>query len=270
METAVKSEDVVYKKKAQKPIPDQDIFFSAVDRKDQQWHEEVASSYPAYMHEKAIEELKESIRAKERSLEGNRISPNEIENTRRRLAQEKTRLDMIMESAPEISPTLMNQIRTEAKRLEGLDGEISRSMFTRREMEKGLVDAHIEESRQKSPCIEVDRDLARRCVITVDKNGKTSRDEAIKMLRILNWLSTNGEADRNMERLRRDDKAGCTNMITVPDLGHIEWDMNKPKAAPKVTTMWKCDWEGCGEEMPTNKKGLHIGRHRRKKKSEGK
>ena len=76
---------------------DKGSFFGQVDRnpkigKDGKVTNDVASAYPAYMHEKSMEELTNDIADRERRLEEGKVPPLEIEFCKRRLKDEKRRL----------------------------------------------------------------------------------------------------------------------------------------------------------------------------------
>ena len=78
------------------------------------------------------------------------------------------------------------------------------SMFSRKDMEKGLADAHEEARRMSQPCIELKDDLitfAKNCDVVVNNTGKVSRKGAEKMWKIASRLL--GELS-NTESLRKD------------------------------------------------------------------
>lgn len=198
-------------------------FFGKADRSPRidangNFSNKIGSSYPCYMYTAQIEKLKESIEEKEHSLSMGTVHPIEIEPTKRRLAQEKVKLESIETSKPKITPELYNKICDEEARL---GSEISSALFTEYDMQKGLADPHLEANRMRLPCITVDKDLARRCNVDVDK-GKSTRSQAERMWKILRWLKTDGDAITNVELLRK--RTGTDfgkSMITVPDISHI-------------------------------------------------
>lgn len=206
-------------------------FFGKTDRKPKvdangNFSNKIGSSYPCYMHTAQIEKLRESIEEKEHSLSMGTVHPIEVEPTKRRLAQEKAKLESIETSKPKITPELYNKICAEEARL---GSEITSALFTEYDMQKGLADPHLEASRMRLPCVTVDKDLARRCNIDVDSKGKSTRSQAERMWKILRWLKTDGDATINVEVLRK--RTGTDfgrSMIAVPDTSHIK-DMGGSK-----------------------------------------
>ena len=209
---------------------DKGSFFGQVDRnpkigKDGKVTNDVASAYPAYMHEKSMEELTNDIADRERRLEEGKVPPLETEFCKRRLKDEKRRLEDIKESIPKLTPQESQEIREE---LENLEAEIRTSNFTRSEMEKGIADPSLEANRMVYPCITIqNKDLARKCNVKVEGN-KTSRDDATRMAKILTWIYTNGERPLMAEEWRNDHGNKKSNMLTVPDLSNIT-DFKKSK-----------------------------------------
>jgi len=56
--------------------------------------------------------------------------------------------------------------------------------------------------------------------------------------------------------------------IVLPE-NRVKTKEEKEKAIiAKSYEMWKCPEPGCGEELPVNRKGTHIMKHRRKEKGE--
>lgn len=206
-------------------------FFGKADRNPKvdangNFSNKIGSSYPCYMHTAQIEKLKASIEENEHNLSMGTVHPIEIEPTKRRLAQEKAKLESIEISKPKITPELYNKICDEEARL---GSEISSALFTEYDMQKGLADPQLEANRMRLACITVDKDLAGMCNVDVDNKGKSTRSQAERMWKILRWLRTDGDAITNVEILRKRTGTDFSkSMITVPDTSHIK-DMGESK-----------------------------------------
>jgi hypothetical protein len=172
--------------------------FGDVDRTDKG---KIKSEFPAWYYPQQIDELKESIRHKERLIEQDMVPASEKQITKSRLAQEKERLTKIEEHMPKLTATEQDSVHKMTKEL---GNKIGISMFSRSEMERGTADAHEEARRMSEPCIEIkteaEVELAKECNISI-KNGKVSRDEASKMWKLSRRML--GEMS-NVEILRRD------------------------------------------------------------------
>lgn len=156
----------------------------------------IGSEYPAWIMRTHMEELQESIGQKERALKAGVVDaankPYHIEI----LNKEKGRLGEIMASKPTLS---VNERSKVANEYTSLKGRIADSMFTRADMNLGLADAHEEARRMVTPCIDVDKTVAKACNVLV-KDGKVSRNGAVKMFKIIGSYL---DAPTNAESLRR-------------------------------------------------------------------
>lgn len=172
-------------------------FFGEVDRNEKG---QISSQFPAWYFEAHVDELKESIARKERSLQRGDIPPDAIPTTKAELAQETVRLDEIMKSKPNVSDTERNLIW---KHYKALGKKISDTMFTRSDMMFGTASAHEEAKRMTQPIIELDKDqLALADAIGVKaEDSKVSRNNAAKIFKMLGKLL--GEPT-NIEVLRKD------------------------------------------------------------------
>lgn len=194
--------------------------FGKVDRKhlfDRETNEykgeKIASSYPAYMHPKAIEDLEQSVQNTEESLSMNYVSASAMEYTKRKLKQEKTRLDEIRGEIPDFTPTELRNISNARK---DLDKEIAAALFTKSDMELRPHLAAEEARRMSEPCIKVDKVLAARCNVPL-VNGKCTRSQAESIRKMALWHETRGEATGFTDELRNDhgSHAGKSNQVSV-------------------------------------------------------
>lgn len=180
------------------------MFCEKVDRAnvvvDDEYKNHISSSKPAYMHKGAMEKLEQSVGDTAEALEGGRIDSQALEFTRRKLARERKRLHDIKEQTPVYTPVEMQHISSTRK---DLDVEISNALFTKSDMEKGLVDPSKEADRMSLPCIKVDRKLAAMCDVELT-DGKCSRSEAEGIRKMALWHETGGTVPAYTEELRRD------------------------------------------------------------------
>ena len=173
-------------------------FFGEVDRNEKG---QISSQFPAWYFEAHVDELKESIARKERSLQRGDIPPDAIPTTKAELAKETVRFDEIMKSKPKVGDAEKNLIW---KQYKSLGKKISETMFTRSDMMFGTASAHEEAKRMIDPIIELDKDqlaLADAIGVKADENSKVSRNSAAKIFKMLGKLI--GEPT-NIEVLRKD------------------------------------------------------------------
>lgn len=174
--------------------------FSEADYVEIKGGKRVGSEYPAWYHDAMIDELREGIRMDELALERGTVPQERRHDYRERIKKSEEKLNMIMETMGELDDKqkdFVHKIRTE------LGKEISRMMFTRSQMQKGLADAQTEARRMVEPSIAVNgalHDMAKACNVPVT-NGKVSRTGAEKMWKICSKRL--GEIS-NTELLRRD------------------------------------------------------------------
>lgn len=173
--------------------------FGEVDRTKEG---KIKSQYPAWYYEQHIDELKESIRHRERQLESDLVIPSEKGIQRERLRQEKERLVQIESSKPTFSGVEKDEL---VKIRKELGDKIKASMFSKGEMDRGVADAHEEARRMVDPIIELkterELNLAEGCGIKI-KDGKISRKDAEKMWKI-SGKSIGDGTPTNVETLRR-------------------------------------------------------------------
>lgn len=185
-------------------------FFGEVDKGQKG---EISSQFPAWYFESHLDELRESIARKERSLKRGDIPPDSIPDTRAELAKEIERLRLIEKSKPTTSDQERNLLW---KCYKSLGSKIQDCMFTRSEMMLGTVSAHEEAKRMSQPCIALGKEelaLAKGCGVVVDENKMVSRNGASRIFKMVGKLI--GEPT-NIEVLRKDKSTpGSRNRVTV-------------------------------------------------------
>ncbi len=195
------------RKKGKEPVKGPEIiispskmkFFGQADRtKDGQ----IKSDYPAWYQGQHLEDLRESIKQQERSLEEGSVPPERKGQYRERLNQEKERLEQIESSKPKFSGIEKD---VAYKFREEIGKKISDAHYGRSHVEKGLVNAHEEARRMTEPCIEVkgqaEAEILRECGAKITEGGKVTRTEAEKAWKIVGRAL--GEDMTNVEVLRR-------------------------------------------------------------------
>jgi RNA 3'-terminal phosphate cyclase len=83
-------------------------------------------------------------------------------------------------------------------------------------MEKGLADPHEEARRMTEPCVQVDKEEARRMGIEVDVSGRVSRSTAEGMWKNMSSLLGDTAPNPNAEMLRSDRGRSKGNSMVVP------------------------------------------------------
>ena len=180
------------------------------------------SSMPAWTLTRNIDMLENEVNSYKQRIAHNEIPLEEVEYAKADLKRKEERLELIKNSSPELTG---RQIDVLKEKRDKLADEISRSKFTRYEMEKGLADPHEEADRMTGDCIPVDREEARRCKVIPDSNGKTSRNQAIRMWKIMCSRLGDTPMNPNAEILRKDMGNSKRGMMAVPDLSGI--NMNR-------------------------------------------
>ncbi len=155
-------------------------------------HGQIANDQPAWCNKRQTEQLREEIRAIEYRLDNKQITGAYEPIARAELVQRKERLGAIERSFPNLSDRQRDKIDAECK---DLGEKLSRSMFTRSDMMKGVADAHEEADRMTEPCIKLTdwqagkaNEHGYRLSNAANRNGKevsTPRDCAMKLWKIL-------------------------------------------------------------------------------------
>jgi hypothetical protein len=130
------------------------------------------------------------------------LHPTSVPQVRFELEREQERLKEIKGAHVNLS----GKEKDEAKRIyDDMAGQISDSMFTSYEVDKGLADPHEEARRMKEPIIKVEshhKGLMENLNVNV-VGGKISRDDATRVYKIFGKCL--GE-NTNAERLRREGR----------------------------------------------------------------
>lgn len=174
-------------------------FFGNVD-KDARG--KITSSMPAWYFDNQMDELKEGIDRKKRSLAAGNIKADQIPNVRAELEREQTRYEEIIATKPKLNGGEKNKL---SKLRKELGDEIGDILFTRSEIEKNLASPHEELKRMKNPSISltklgIEPEILAACGLK-HTDGKISRDQASTMYQIIS--KSLGE-DTSIERLRHD------------------------------------------------------------------
>ena len=178
-------------------------FFGSVDRKGKREDGAVTSEYPAFYFHTQYDELKEETEKQERQLEMGLIPPSEAPYIKAEIQRNKDRLVDIQKANPQLTGPQKDAVYNMYK---DLASQISDSMYTRTDMQKGLVDAHEEARRMSQPIISIkgNEKFFHNMGIKADK-GMISRNQASRAYKIMGKAL--GE-NTNVEQLRKDRKTG--------------------------------------------------------------
>lgn len=146
---------------------------------------EVAAMVPSWACYQLIEELEREIETRERQAEDFSISPKDRAKLMSELKDRKDRLSQITVK-PEFNKDKIFKIVGTDREPGSLGQKISESMFTFDDMKTGIADASVELRRSTEPCIKLEGDeieMARGSNAVITKDGKISRDDAIRAWR---------------------------------------------------------------------------------------
>ncbi len=159
----------------------------------------IKHTYPIYFERLQEQDIREEIRRTETGLENKYYSGAGIGEARERLKKAKDSLDKLLEIRPKFDKQ-KDSINRLTKELATV---ITPSMYRRKDVSKGLVDAHQEARKMVEPVITL-TPWAQKVAITNGirvKDGKVSRDDASRLWQM--GREALGE-ERNIEILRRD------------------------------------------------------------------
>jgi hypothetical protein len=165
--------------------PQDIVVFGKIDRKHGKADNPISSSYPAWYHDQLIEDTREEHDQFDRALKGGFIpsgAVHEAENKRRNLRE---KLDLIDEGRPKLNAAQKAWL---VKVAGDLSAEVAASEFSYDDMNLGIASPHDEMRRMTRPCVKIDPVWAEKCNCKVDPNGKSSRNEAKRALKIANKL----------------------------------------------------------------------------------
>jgi len=172
------------------------------------------SSVPAWALPRQTETLESEVNRISSMLKKKEVPIEEIPYAEADHKRRSERLEQIKNSKPKLTGLQRDELK---KKRDKLADEITRSKFTKLEMEKGLADPHDEAFRMSEPCINMDTEEARRMGISVSANGKVSRSVAENAWKMMSTLLEDTPANPNSEILRNDTGKSKRNMITVPE-----------------------------------------------------
>ena len=145
---------------------------------------ELASFMPAWSYRQLIDDMKEQIDSKKRSIDSGMLDAEVKTRTVEEHRKLKDRYESIISSKPKIDPDRLTKVAA------SLGEKISEAMFTSDQMKKGLADAHEEARRMSQPCIKLTDDeaiMAQAAHIKGVKSGQSfivSRTQAEKLWKL--------------------------------------------------------------------------------------
>ena len=175
-------------------------FFGEIDLNQ---YGKIGADYPAWYFPRQVESLKDDLSRMEKDLNSGTVLPQNIPNLKLLIKQTKDKLDKIEASKPKLEGKMVDKL---AKWRREIEPVIQETMFTYDDMQRGLADAHEEARRMTQGIIKLDPEIARACNLKPDKNGKYSRDEAVRAWKIVGRSlqeATHWEERTNAEILRR-------------------------------------------------------------------
>lgn len=171
--------------------------FGAIDRKEKKEDGAIVSTYPGWYLDRNLEDLQEGIDSRKRSIKRGDTPPEDVMRVKNEIKQAEIKYSEIIGSKPEMKGKVSDFLSEINK---SMAAEITRSLFTREQMKKGLADVHEEARRMKTPFIKIDPTVARSFGVPCTK-GMISRDGATQIWQMTQKLR--GEST-NVEILRRD------------------------------------------------------------------
>lgn len=159
-------------------------FFGEVDLNKQGNY---GSDLPAWTFNQLIEDLEYDVRINEENLKDMSVGPEARGKLLAKATQMKDRLDAIKASKPKVDPDLVHSIVGSNMSGGSLGDKIQETMFTRDQMMKGIAEPREEARRMVEPIIKLEgkeKEMALGCGVKPNREGKVSRDEAIKIWKI--------------------------------------------------------------------------------------
>jgi hypothetical protein len=159
-------------------------FFGEVDLNKKGQH---SSDMPAWTFTQLIEDLEYDVRVNEINLEDTSLGPEARGKLLSKSKEMKERLDNIKSSKPKVDNDVVHSVVGSDMSGGSLGDKIAESMFTRDQMMKGIAEPREEARRMTEPIIKLEgreREMALGCGVKPNREGKVSRDEAIKVWKI--------------------------------------------------------------------------------------
>lgn len=186
--------------KEDKESPGEIRFFGEIDLNQ---YGKVGADYPSWYFPRQIESLKEDLGRMQRELDGGTVLPQNIPNLKLLINKTKEKLDKIESSKPKLTGKQIDRLSKWRREIESV---ISESQFTYDEMHRGTADPHEEARRMTEGIIKIDPEIARAANLKPNRNGKYSRNEAVRAWQLSGRAlqeATHWEERTNAEILRR-------------------------------------------------------------------
>jgi hypothetical protein len=205
--------------------PEDVVLFGTIDRKDKRKDGIVSSSYPAWYMDSQVEALREQIESTERALDRGFIPKDSVHESMALLSERKKKLEEIEKTRPRLNAAQSAWLK---RSVCDLETNIKESMFSYDDMNFGVASPRDEMHRMTRACVKIDPLLASKCGCKI-VDGKVSRNEAIRVLKIANKLTGR---PTNAEYLRRSDLT-CRTKRVDPFVGAVgEEDIGRESDAP--------------------------------------
>lgn len=192
-----KKKDILSVDNVPKAVADEPIsFFTEMDL-DKDGN--IKSSYPFYFNKNRMEKSKMDLKRLERMIENREVPQEYIGDVNDKIRNYKKELEALDRYTPKVAKNL-DRIK---KLSDNLKEYIAPSLFTRREMNLGLVDPHEEATRMSEQKISVNSETAEAIVKNGGHvaNGKVSRDD---LTRLYQMCQFHLEEPGDVEYLRKD------------------------------------------------------------------
>lgn len=198
-------------------------FFGAPDRNPV--NGKVGSSYPCWMMDRQLENLEEEVRRRKSWIDRGLIAREDQPSYLAQTKEYQDKLAAIKTAKPKMNVGQRNHLK---KAVNDLQAEVKSSMYSYDAMNSGSADPHREYKLNKTPSIKVDPWLAKAANINLDKDGKASRDEAIKALKI--GMRFQGAENTHTESFRTKELT-CRTKKVEPYTGYVpELDDDAPES----------------------------------------
>lgn len=178
-----KSTPAPVSKSVKEEIDSQICYFTMADmRRDHETGEmRIVNTYPLYYSNTQRDDIAEERRMIEKAIEGGLYDPVEMPEVKKRLKTLRDKEEMFAHIEPRHLEAKKDSISKLNRRIETI---LRDSMFSRREMEKGLADPHEEARRMSEPVISLPREIQGLAVangIAVSSSGKINRNDLVRV-----------------------------------------------------------------------------------------
>lgn len=159
-----------------------------------------AGERPAWFFDVHLEKMEESVSKKRRQLEQNRIPQENIFMVRNEIEAEEKKIARIKSSKPKLKGAQKDSVH---KEYQSLRQQLSDSMPTHMENQKGFTKPREELKRLNERHVTISPEMAKACGVEAYR-GKITGKQAEKCFSIMG--KSLGE-NTNIERIRRDGKS---------------------------------------------------------------